>query len=373
MGKLKKTHFFDCYKDSSTLIEFAGWLLPVYFKSISAEHMCVRENVGFFDVSHMGRFIIEGPDSEKFLNYITTNNVRKVKPGFCQYSLMCNEKGGIIDDLIIYRLDSSMFIMVVNAVNTLKDLRWITSHIGDYDVDITNVTDKSSMLAVQGPYSEKLMSEVGIEVSDLKRFACKSIDWKDISLVVSRTGYTGEDGFELILLESSPELAAQLWHTLIDKGKLFNAMPCGLGARDSLRTEAGMVLYGNDIDENINPYEAKLGFVVKTKKGPFIGRETLIKIKSSPLKRVRSGFIMERGIARHGAKVYSDSENIGFVSTGVYSPLLRRCIGFMYISPEKSILGNTVYIDVRGRRYPAKISKWPFYDETKYGYRRSVV
>ncbi len=370
MEKLKRTHFFDCYKDSSTLTEFAGWQLPVYFKGISAEHMCVRESVGFFDVSHMGRFVIEGPDSEAFLNYVTTNNVRKVKVGLCQYSLMCNERGGIIDDLIVYRLDSDMFVMVVNAVNTLKDLRWITSHIGDYDVNITNITDKSSMLAVQGPYSEKLMSEIGIEVSDLRRFACKTIDWKDVSLVVSRTGYTGEDGFELILLESSPELASQLWNELLEKGKKFNAMPCGLGARDSLRTEAGMVLYGNDIDENINPYEAKLGFVVKTKKGPFIGRDALVEIKKKPLEKVRTGFILERGMARHGAKVYDDSEEIGFVSTGVYSPLLRKCIGFIYIPPEKAILGNVVYIDVRGRRYTAKISKWPFYDEKKYGYGR---
>jgi len=341
------------------MIEFAGYEMPVWYSSIDEEVIAVRKNVGIFDVSHMGRLVVLGKDSEDFLNYVLTRDIYKQKVGKAAYAVMCNEQGGIVDDLIVLK-DEELFILVVNASNKEKDLMWLLKHKDGYEVEIRDITENSPMIAIQGPKSIEYASNVFDEdLSKLDKFSFikKRVFGKDF--IISRTGYTGEDGVELIIegisLEDSSE-AVKIWETFLRLGERYHIKPCGLGARDVLRLEAGMVLYGNDIDESVNPIEARLKFVVNFKKGEFIGREKLLQVSRERLERVRVCIIMiDRGIPRHGFKIKDEyGMEVGEVTSGSFSPLIKRGIGMGYVPPEVEKNGK-VLIDIRGNLRSAKV------------------
>ncbi len=355
---------------------FAGYQLPLYYTSITQEHLAVRKNVGIFDVSHMGRILIQGNNSFDFLNYLTANDVEKIYPGKMQYSLILNEKGGIKDDITIFNMGNNEFLLVVNATNRLKIINWLNKHKHNFgDIRLSDLTKQSIMIAVQGPKSKHIIDETFNNFSDLRRFHFGVENIETSRLVISRSGYTGEDGFEIILLNTPRKRGIELWNKLFKKVIEINGLPCGLGARDSLRIEAGYCLYDNDIDENTNPYEASLGWVVKIYKKDFIGKKALLELKNKVLK-MRMGLVMkEPGIPRKGYKIYhldKDSHEktiIGYVTSGTYSPILNKGIGMGYIS-SNYIDNKEIYIEIRKKLRSAEIKSFPLYDENQYGWKR---
>ena len=376
---LKKTQLYQYHKEHGRLIEFAGFEMPVWFEGIIPEHNAVRNAVGIFDTSHMGRMRAEGPDAERFLNYIVTNDVSALEPGRGLYTVMCNERGGIVDDLIIYKLTPERFFVVYNASNREKDFNWFMRHSEGFDVELHDVSDEIAMIAVQGPKALRMLEKISSRpLSDVDRFQIVETRLSGVEAMAARTGYTGEDGFEVFIFDATPERpekALQVWNVLLEAGEEFGIKPCGLGARDSLRLEAGLCLYGNDIDENINPLEARLRWVVKFKKPQgFIGREALLRIREEGVKRLRVGIMMEeRGIPRKGYEIWDGEgkEKIGVVTSGGYSPTLNVGIAMGYVPREYRKIGTPVRINIRGRLARGKIVKFhPFYDETKYGWRR---
>jgi len=376
---LRKTHLYEWHKKRAKMVEFVGWHMPLWYKDtggIIKEHMAVRESVGIFDVTHMGRFLISGSDAESFLQYVTTNNVKRLKKlGQGHYSVVCNEKGGIKDDITLFKIEDNKYVMVTNAVNREKIYKWFKAKSQDFDVKIEDISDITCMFAVQGPRAqstlEKLTSD---DLSGIKRYWCVMTKLGGYDTIISRSGYTGEDGFEIIMLDvpfSEKEKAVDLWEKILEAGKEYGIKPCGLGARDTLRLEAGMVLYGNDIDENISPLEARLSFVVKFKKGDFIGREALLRQKEEGVKRKRVGLeLFGRRVPRHGYEILKGNEKIGYVTSGAFSPILEKGIGLGLVSSEYAQTGEVVQINIRGKFVSTKIVKWPFYDMEKYGYTR---
>jgi len=358
---------------------FAGFEMPIWYKGIIPEHLAVRNSVGIFDVSHMGRVMITGVDSESFLNYVITNDVSRLSPNSAQYSVMCNEKGGIIDDFVVYRLEAEKFLVVFNAGNREKDYEWFLKNSNNFEVKIENVSDDVAMFAVQGPNAEKTLQKTSTtNLSNIQRFKCGNTRLTDVEAFVSRTGYTGEDGFEVFVWDApltKPDNAVKVWKAVLDAGKPFGIEQCGLGARDTLRLEAGLCLYGNDIDETTTPLEARLRFVVKFQKSNFIGKEALLKQKEEGIKRKRVGILMtEKGIPRQGFKIYSEeNEEIGYLTSGTFSPLLKRGIGMGYIKTGQAQEGNTVKVEIRGKLVKAKIVSFPFYNPEKYGYKRKTA
>jgi len=352
--------------------------MPLWYKGIISEHLAVRNNVGIFDISHMGRVIILGADSERFLNYVITNDVSMLLPNSAQYSVMCNENGGIIDDFVIYRLEKEKFMIVSNATNREKDYNWLIRNARGFKVKIEEISDNVAMLAVQGPNSEKTLQKISTEnLSKIGRFKCEYVHLANVKAFLSRTGYTGEDGFEVFIWNASltnPDNAVKLWETIIEAGKPFGIEPCGLGARDTLRLEAGMCLYGNDIDEKTTPLEAALSFVVKLQKNDFIGKEALVKQKNEGIKRKRVGVQMiEKGILRPNFEIYTDKEEeIGQLTSGTFSPLLNYGIGIGYVQTPYALEGNIVNVRVRHKMAKAKIVSFPFYDPEKYGFKRKT-
>lgn len=360
------------------MITFAGFEMPLWYKGIIEEHLAVRNSVGIFDVSHMGRVIITGKDAERFLNYVVTNDVSTLTPDSALYTVMCNENGGIVDDTIVCRLSQDKFLIVPNAVNREKDFNWLIQHAKGFDVKIEDFSDKSAMIAVQGPKAEETLQKVcSFNLSKIERFKCVSTELAGIEVFMSRTGYTGEDGFEVYVWNApleNPENAVKVWSAILEAGRDFGIEPCGLGARDTLRLEAGLCLYGNDIDENITPLEARLGFVVKFQKGDFIGKDALQRQREEGIKRKRVGLLMlEQGIPRQGFRVYSnEGEYIGQVTSGTFSPLLKCGIAMAYVQTQYAEEGSIVNIEIRGRKARAKVVAFPFYDQERYGYRRKV-
>jgi len=376
---LRKTHLYEWHKKRAKMVEFVGWYMPLWYEDtggIIKEHLAVRENVGIFDVTHMGRFMVSGSDAEDFLQYVTTNNVKRLKKlGQGQYSVVCNENGGIKDDITLFKIEDNKYVVVVNAVNREKIYNWFKEKSQNFNVKIEDISDVTCMFAVQGPKAqstlEKLTSD---DLSGIKRYWCMLTKLGGYDTIVSRSGYTGEDGFEIIMLNvpfPEKEKAVDLWEKILEAGTEHGIKPCGLGARDTLRLEAGMVLYGNDIDETISPLEAGLRFVVKFKKGDFIGRGALLKQKEEGLKRKRVGLKLSgRRVPRHGYEILKDHEKIGYVTSGAFSPILERGIGFGLINSEYAQVDETVKINIRGKLVDAKIVKWPFYDIERYGYNR---
>ena len=340
---LYETHL----KYGGRIVEFAGWEMPVQYVGIIAEHRAVREAAGLFDVSHMGEITYKGPNAEKQLQYLLPNDFSQMHPGDIHYSPMCYENGGAVDDVLVYKIAEGDFLVVVNASNKDKDFQWMTRN-NKYGAAIEDVSGKYAELALQGPKAEEIMLKlVGRSQLPQKYYTFVQTKLFDHPCVISRTGYTGEDGFEVYL---EPGDAPLLWDELMEKGEALGLVPCGLGARDTLRLEAAMPLYGHELTADITPLEAGLGRYVKLDKPEFIGREALAKQKAEGLKRRRCGLeIQDRGIAREGAPVLINGEAVGFVTSGTMAPWLGRPIAMAMIATEHAVAGNTVDVDVRGR------------------------
>ncbi len=373
--ELKKTHLYEYHKRHGTLTPFADFEMPIWYKGIIPEHLAVRKGVGIFDVTHMGRVIVTGKDSEAFLNFVTANDVSVLDPMDAQYSVMCNEKGGIKDDFVLSRLEEDKFFMVYNASNRSKNFSWLTNQKTQFIVEIQDASDTIAMFAVQGPKAKETLQKIAsTTLSDVKRFKCTWTKLAGFKAFLSRTGYTGEDGFEAFIWDTptaKPDKAVEVWNAILEAGKNYGIEPCGLGARDSLRLEAGLCLYGNDLNEETTPLEARISFVVKLQKKNFIGKEVLIKQKEEGIKRKRVGLRMvTKGIPRQNFKVFKDNEEIGVITSGTFSPLLKQGIAMAYIKNEYAKRDETVTIKIRDKKTEAKIVKTPFYDPTSYGYSR---
>ncbi|MBM7646344.1 aminomethyltransferase [Scopulibacillus daqui] len=361
MTQGKKTPMYDIYKSQGAkLIDFGGWDLPVQFASIKEEHEAVRTKAGLFDVSHMGEIEITGKDAESFIQYLVTNDLSKLSEGACQYNAMCYEDGGTVDDLIVYKKSHDNFLLVVNAANTDKDFDWIKSHQKG-DVEIKNISGEIAQLAVQGPKAQQILQKLtDFDLSTIGPFKFKEIDVNRVGALVSRTGYTGEDGFEIYC---SWDEAPGLWKDILDAGKDEGILPCGLGARDTLRFEAKLALYGQELSKDISPIEAGIGFAVKTKKdAEFIGKEALKKQRENGAPRKLVGIEMiDKAIPRTGYQVFAGDKNIGFVTSGTQSPTLKKNLGLALIDTDYAEIGVECEVDIRGKRRKAKVVKSPFY------------
>lgn len=356
------------------MTEFSGFNLPLWFKGIIPESLAVRNAAGIFDVSHMGRALIRGKDSQKLLDSITTNEVAALEKAQGQYSLICNPEGGIKDDVLVFRLQEDEHLIVYNAGNRSKDYDWIVANVRRLNVEVKDVSDDVAMFAVQGPKARELVQGLSnVPLDTVPRFGCKETQVGGVRVLFSRTGYTGEDGFEVFVWDSpigNARNAHTVWDRLLQAGKPYGLEPCGLGARDLLRLEAGLCLYGNEMDEETNPYEAKLGFVVKLHKD-FIGKKRLQEIKDKGTPRLRVGITTARRvIPRHGFHIIHEGREVGSVTSGTLSPLINTGIGMGYVNAEIARAGNVVQIHVRDRLEEARIVRPPFYDTSKYGYTR---
>ena len=378
-GKNRRTQIFEIHRETAKLTVFAGFEMPLYYKDITPEHLAVRNAVGIFDISHMGRVQVTGIDAEHFLNNVITNDASVLQPNAAQYSVMCNENGGIIDDFVVYRLENEKFLMVFNASNREKDYDWLVKDAKGFNVKIDEISDNVAMFAVQGPNAEKTLQKIATDdLSKIGRFKCQPSKLAGVEVFLSRTGYTGEDGFEIFVWNASlakPDNAMRLWRAVLEAGKTLGIEPCGLGARDTLRLEAGLCLYGNDVDETTTPLEAALGFVVKLQKDRFIGKEVLLKQKADGVKRKRVGIRMtDLGIPRPGFEIQAESgERIGNLTSGTFSPLLNFGIGMGYVQMTHAQEGNNVNVMIRDKTSAGSIVAFPFYDTEKYGFKRKTV
>jgi aminomethyltransferase len=363
---MKRTPLFPVYEQyGAKTIDFGGWELPVQFSSIKEEHEAVRTRAGLFDVSHMGEIEVKGKDSLAFLQKVMTNDIAKLTNGRAQYTLMCYEHGGTVDDLLIYKKDEDHYLLVVNAANTEKDVEWLKQHVFG-DVELINISVEMAQLALQGPLAEKVLQLLtDIDLSQMKFFEFKdNVNFQGVNALVSRTGYTGEDGFEIYCRS---EEAIPLWHAILEAGKEEGVLPCGLGARDTLRFEATLPLYGQELSKDITPIEAGLGFAVKTNKEvDFIGKDVLKKQKEEGTLRKLVGIEMiDKGIPRHGYPIFSEEEEIGVVTTGTQSPTLKKNIGLALVKSEFASVDTEVKVDIRGKRLKAKVVATPFYKRAK--------
>ena len=370
-----KTHLQGFHAEHGKLVAFADFQMPIWYNGIISEHLAVRNSVGIFDVTHMGRVLVSGKDSERFLNYVITNDVSTLQPLSAQYSVMCNENGGIIDDFVLSKLEENRFLMVYNSANRTKNFSWLTKHAARFQVEIEDVSENMAMFAVQGPKAEQTLNEVSSrDLTEIKRFKCGWTEIAERDVFLTRTGYTGEDGFEVFVPNttvSKPKSAVKVWNTILGAGEKFDIEPCGLGARDTLRLEAGMCLYGNDIDEKTTPLEARINFVVKLHKADFLGREALVKQKAEGVKRKRVGLkMLEPGIPRAGSEVLLGGRRIGNVTSGTFSPLLKIGVAMAYVKPDHAKSEETVDVKIRNKSAKAKIVRFPLYDTEKYGYSR---
>jgi aminomethyltransferase len=372
---LKKTHLYEFHRQHAKMEPFAGFEMPLWYKDIKPEHLAVRNGVGIFDVTHMGRSLIVGSDAEKFLNYVITNNIANLTPLNAQYSVMCNEHGGIKDDFVVAKLEPEKFLMTYNAANREKDYRWLVQNATRFNVKIQDISDNIALFAVQGPKAERTLQEISSEnLSRIERFKCGWTQLTDVNAFVSRTGYTGEDGFEIYIWDTpleKPENAVKVWNAVLQAGEEFGIEPCGLGARDTLRLEAGMCLYGNDIDEDTTPLEALLSFVVKFEKGDFMGKDSLLKQKREGAKKKRVGIrMLEPGVPRQHYEIFKDNAKVGVITSGTFSPLLEYGIAMAYVTSENANAGNKVKVKIREKMVDGETVKFPFYDSTRYGYAR---
>ncbi len=341
------------------MVDFDGWWMPVQFKGLKLEHACVREGVGLFDVSHMGELRVSGEHSLKSLQWLTSNDVSKLKKGQAQYSLLTNFEGGIVDDLIVYCLEPGAdYLLCVNASNKDKDLAWVTKN--NKGADITDESSFWAQVAIQGPKAMELMKEVlGASVESINSFSFLPLSFKGTECLVARTGYTGEDGVEVFI---PSEVAVDFWSTLLKKGEPFDVQPIGLGARDTLRTEMKYSLYGHEIDDSTSPIEAGLGWVVKLEAKEFIGSEKIQSVKDKGPQQKLVGFkMLERGIARQGYRLFSfDNNEVGRVTSGTPSPSLSENIGIAYLPVEYCKIGSEFLVEIRNKKIKAVTVKTPF-------------
>lgn len=370
MSELKRTPIYPEYeKHGAKTIDFGGWDLPVQFSSIKHEHEITRTKAGLFDVSHMGEIFVKGPKSEQFLQEMVTNDVSKLEVNRAQYTFMCYENGGTVDDFLVYKLSDEEYLLVVNAANIDKDFEWLIQHntYGD-DVRIENASDAYALLALQGPHAENVLQKVvNTDLSEIKMFRFLdhvNIPTIDAEALISRTGYTGEDGFE-IYIEASK--GAALWNLLLEVGEEEGIEPVGLGARDTLRFEVGLPLYGQELSKEITPLEAGLKFAVKVDKGvDFIGSDVLKEQSEQGLRRkLVSIEMIDKGIPRTDYDVLVNGEKVGFVTSGTQSPTLGKNIGMALIDEKYAEVGSEVTIQVRKRQLKAEVVRTPFYKPGK--------
>ena len=358
---LKRTPLYEEHKRlDGKLVPFAGYEMPVQYPSgILAEHQAVRERAGIFDVSHMGELEIRGGDALGFVQHVTTNDASRLEVGQAQYSAFCGDDGAVLDDCIVYRFDDH-YMIVVNASNVDKDRDWIEKHAATFNTQVIDRSEDTGLIALQGPRAQEILARItdaNLDAIRYYHFAEGTV--ADVPAVISRTGYTGEDGFELYL---PADRTAHVWQQLMQVGKQNGLLPAGLGARDSLRLEMGYALYGNDIDERRTPLEAGLGWVTKLDKGDFIGREAIAKQKEAGVRERLVGFIcQERGFPRHGYTVQIDGEPVGEVTSGIVSPMLQQGIGMAYVPADAAKPGTRIDIMVRDKAIPAEIVRPPFY------------
>lgn len=360
--QLLRTPLFESYKAyGGKTIDFGGWELPVQFSSIKAEHEAVRTKAGLFDVSHMGEVLVTGGGALEYLQHLVTNDVSKLQIGQAQYTVMCNERGGTIDDFLIYKLAEERYLLVVNASNIEKDVAWMKKQQTD-NVVIENQSADYALLALQGPLAQDVLQKLTDEpLADIKFFRFKEhVQLGGEEVLISRTGYTGEDGFEIY---SSPTAIQALFPKILEAGEAQGVVPTGLGARDTLRFEAGLPLYGQELSAEISPLEAGLGFVVKlAKEQDFIGKEALKKQQEQGLTRKLVGLEMiDKGIPRTGYPIYSGEQEVGHVTTGTQSPTLKKNIGFALLAIELTELGTEVEVQIRTKRLKARVVATPFY------------
>ncbi len=358
---MKKTKFYNIHKNlGAKIVEFAGYEMPIQYSSIIAEHKAVRNSVGVFDVSHMGEVFISGEKALDFVQYITINDASKLINGRVQYSAMCYPDGGIVDDLLVYRIREKEFLLVINASNIDKDFKWMNDN-NKFDVVLENRSDEYSLLAVQGPKSKEVLKKLtDTDLDNLEYYHFTKGKVAGIDVILSRTGYTGELGYELYFTGDEKK-AEVLWEKIFEAGKEFDIQPVGLAARDSLRLEMGFCLYGNDIDQTTNPLEAGLGWITKLNKEDFIGKEKLVEIKSKSLKRKLSALVSEeKAFPRHGYDISFNGKIIGNVTSGTVSPVMEKPIALGYIEKEFSNEGDAVGILIRGKEVPARVVKLPF-------------
>ena len=375
-SQLKRTHLFNFHKKYGNITAFAGFEHALWYEGIVQEHMAVRNSVGVFDVTHMGRTIVEGKDAVKLLEKLLPRKVSNMNLRQGRYSFFLNGNGGIIDDLTVFRLDNNKFLVVYNAGNRKKDFEWISNRAKRYDVNVSDVSDNVVMLAVQGPKVISTLQKLSnIDLASIKRYWC---DWIKLdsfdSVLVTRTGYTGEDGFEVYLWDtplSMTDKAERFLLSILEAGREFGIKPCGLGSRDTLRLEAGMCLSGHDIDDNISPFEAGLGILVDFEQSDFIGRKALLKQKEKGLKRSRVCIrLLEKGIPRSDNELLADNIKVGRLTSGTFSPLLKIGIGMGYVDINHSSIGTELQVKIRENKTRSTVVEPPFYDTTKYGYKR---
>lgn len=365
MDGLKKTALYPVYEQfGAKVIDFGGWELPVQFSSIKQEHEAVRTKAGLFDVSHMGEVSVKGPDAERYLQKMVTNDVSKLVDGKALYTAMCYPDGGTVDDQIIYKKAEGDYFIVINAANIDKDVEWLQKHVDEdiEDVEVLDVSSETAQLALQGPLAEQILQRLtGEDLSQLSFFTCQQdVDLNGVKAFVSRTGYTGEDGFELYI---HPEDAIELWEEILSGGQEDGLVPCGLGARDTLRFEARLPLYGQELSPDISPIEAGIGFAVKVNKDvDFIGKEPLTEQKEHGAPRKLVGIEMiERGIPRHGYPVYVGDSHVGVVTSGTQSPTLKKNIGLILVDKKFSELDQEVEVQIRQKRVKGRVIPTPFY------------
>lgn len=360
MKKLKRTALFNIHHQlGGKIVEFGGFEMPVQYSSILEEHRRVRERVGLFDVSHMGEVEVRGSDALAFVQRVTINDASRLSPGRVQYSAMCYEDGGIVDDMLVYHMGDH-YLLVINAANIDKDVAWLREHLRG-DATLTDRSDEFTLIAVQGPRSlDTLRKLTSVDLASIQYYHYANGTVGGVDMTISRTGYTGELGFELYM-PSDVETSERIWNSLMAAGKEFGIGPAGLGARDTLRLEMGFCLYGHDIDQTTNPIEAGLGWITKLDKGDFIGRAAIQKMKTDGPKRKLIGFALkEKAFPRPGYVLWSNGNEVGTVTSGTFSPILDRGIGMGYVKTDVARPGNDVSVAIRDREYPATITSFPF-------------
>lgn len=364
---MKKTKINEAhYILKGKMVEFCGWDLPVQYSGVNTEHVAVRTTGGLFDVSHMGEIWFRGKDALKAVQYLISNDASKLQPGKIQYAALLTEKGCFVDDLLVYMVNENEYLLVVNAANIEKDFQWMKKNTSRFDVQVENRSDEYSQIAIQGPVAEKLLQEfTDCDLPSMPYYHFRMARVMGLDAIVSRTGYTGEDGFEVYFRSDAP-FASKLFLALAEKGEKYDALPAGLGARDTLRLEAKMALYGNDIDDRHTVLEADLGWILKLNREPFIGQDALVKQKAEGVRRLLIGFeLEEKGIARHGCPVFVGGREFGAVTSGTFVPFLKKPVGLAYLPLEQSAIGSEFQIDIRGRKVLAKVVKTPFYKRNK--------
>jgi glycine cleavage system T protein (aminomethyltransferase) len=359
---LKRTPLYECHVEArARIVPFAGFEMPVQYVGVIDEHRAVRTSVGLFDVSHMGEVEVVGRRALDFVQYVTCNDASKLTNGRAQYSGLMTPRGTFVDDLLVHKMADERYFLVVNAANTDKDYAYLCAQAAAFDgVDVRNRSDDYAQIAIQGPRAHEVLQKLTpAELAEIKyyRFVEGVVD--GVPAIIARTGYTGEDGFEVYV---GPADAARIWRKLLEAGREFGIMPVGLGARDTLRFEACMALYGNDIDDSTTPFEAGLDWIVKLEKEGFLGREALVRQKAAGIKRKLVGFEMKgRGIARHGYPIWSGASEVGIVTSGTHAPTVGKALGMGYVPVGLSETGSKLEIEIREQKVAAQVVETPFY------------